>query len=447
MRYELTRLPLVKLLLKNRWPQLIVCAAMLAGFLFAILAGLIGTPVGSHNFGIIFTWIAWWAILILVAVPFFGRGWCAVCPIPLPGEWLQRGALLEPIRRAETHPPLRRWPNKLRNIWLQNISFTLVALFSSVILTIPQITGVVLGAMLFSAIGLSMVFERRAFCRYLCPVGGFIGLYAQVAPIELRVKDKRVCATCADKFCYNGSASGYGCPWSTFPAGLSKNSYCGLCLECMRTCRNDNIAVSLRPFSADLAKPSTRLDEACKAFIMLGAAMVYAGVLLGPWGSLKMAAYSVGTPAWFAYAAAFLALIFGLLPGLFWLAVKAGQALSHSSLPIKTAFQAFATALVPLGLMFWVAFSLSFVLTNASYIIVVVSDPFGWGWNLFGTANIPWQPSLSATLVPMQTLALVGGLLWALRTAQRIGLQLGISSIPLAGFSTAATAVMLGLLL
>ena len=120
-------------------------------------------------------------------------------------------------------------------------------------------------AMLFAAIGLSTVFERREFCRYLCPVGGFIGLYSQTAPIELRLKDKQVCVTCEGKPCYNGSQAGYGCPWDVFPGGLTKNTYCGLCMECIRTCPHDNIAVNLRPFSADLAKPSTRMDEAFKA--------------------------------------------------------------------------------------------------------------------------------------------------------------------------------------
>lgn len=46
--------------------------------MFAILSGLIGASAGNHNFSIVFIWIAWWAILILVAVPFFGRGWCGV---------------------------------------------------------------------------------------------------------------------------------------------------------------------------------------------------------------------------------------------------------------------------------------------------------------------------------------------------------------------------------
>jgi len=441
-KIELTRNPSIKSALKSRYPQLAVFIVMLVGYIFAILAGLIGTPVGSHNFSIVFVWIAWWAILILVAVPFFGRGWCAVCPIPLPGEWLQRGAILNPPDKRPKWLNLRV-PKIFRNIWLQNISFLLLALFSSVLLTTPNITGIVLAAMLFAAIGLSTIFERRAFCRYLCPVGGFIGLYSQTAPIELRIKDKQVCVKCEGKPCYNGSQAGYGCPWDVFPGGLTKNTYCGLCMECIRTCPHDNISFNLRPFSADLAKPSTRMDEAFKAFIMLGSAMIYAGVLLGPWGIFKDAAYNVGTSTWFIYAVIFLAIIFVILPGLFTLGILQ----TKSILPLKQRFASLATALIPLGLMFWVAFSLSFVLTNASYILSSLSDPLGLGWNLFGTANVAWQPMLTSILAPAQTLALVGGLIWSARTAQKAANEAKVSSIPVIVYCLIATSIMLWLLL
>jgi len=317
-----------------------------------------------------------------------------------------------------------------------------LALFSSVLLTTPYITSIVLAAMLFAAIGLSMVFERRSFCRYLCPVGGFIGIYSQTAPIELRIKDKQVCAQCVGKPCYNGSSAGYGCPWDVFPGGLTKNTYCGLCMECIRTCPHDNIAINARPFSADLAKPTTRIDEAFKAFIMMGAAMIYAGVLLGPWGLLKDAAYNVGSSAWFLYAFLFLVMIFIVLPGLLTL----GLLPSKSTIPLKHRFAAFSTILIPLGLMFWVAFSLSFVLTNASYILAALSDPLGLGWNLFGTANIPWQPMLISILAPAQTLALVGGLIWSARTAQKVSRETSSPAWPSIVFCFVLTGVMLWLL-
>lgn len=441
-KIELTHNRFIKNILVNRYPQLAVFFVMLVGYVFAIVAGMIGTPVGSHNFSIVFVWIAWWTALILIAVPFFGRGWCAVCPIPLPGEWLQRGAILTPPDKRPKWLNLRV-PKMFRNIWLQNISFLLLALFSSVLLTTPDITGIVLAVMLFSVIGLSTIFERRAFCRYLCPVGGFIGIYSQIAPIELRIKDKQVCTSCVGKPCYNGSTAGYGCPWDVFPGGLTKNTYCGLCMECIRTCPHDNIALNMRSFAADLAKPSVRMDEAFKAFIMFGSSMIYAGVLLGPWGMLKDAAYNVGTGTWFVYVAVFLAIIFGLLPGAFALGFLKGS----STRSFKQRFASLSTALIPLGLMFWVAFSLSFVLANASYIIAALSDPLGLGWNLFGTANMAWQPMLTMLLAPAQTLALVSGLIWSARTAQKTAIEVRVSSLPVIMYCFVATAFMLWLLL
>jgi hypothetical protein len=96
--------------------------------------------------------------------------------------------------------------------------------------------------------------------------------------------------------------------------------------------------------------------------------------------------------------------------------------------------------------MFWVAFSLSFVLTNASYILASLSDPLGLGWNIFGTAKAVWQPMLTSVLAPGQTLALVGGLVWSARTAQKAANEAQTSSIPIILFCLITTLVMLWLL-
>jgi ferredoxin len=479
-RLDLTQYPVINRLLRSRWPQFLIAAVALGGFAFAIAAGLAGTPVGSRNFAIVMVWIAWWAALILVLVPLLGRGWCSVCPIPLPGEWLQRGALLGPATGSSRRGLglNLRWPNRLRNIWLQNAGFALLAVFSPVVLTQPRVTAWVLLALFVVAVALSLVYERRAFCRYVCPVGGFVGLYAQFAPIEVRVKDTSVCAAHTEKSCYTGSADGYGCPWQVFPGGLVKNTYCGACMECLRACPLDNIAINLRPPGADLThlpgpafdgpplpplpagtagrggrgqgwgvRAGRRLDEAFKNFRMLGSAIVYAAVLLGPWGALKSAAYLVGTAGWFIYAPIFLVFVFAALPGLFYLAVRAGrgQALTAAS----KAFVALSYSLVPLGLAAWVAFSLAFVFTNLSYVWPVLSDPMGWGWNLLGTATLAWTPYLSALLPPMQVAVLLGGLLWMSATAQRIAQEpgLGWRPGPVIGFGVLSGLALMGLLI
>ncbi|MEJ5240097.1 MAG: 4Fe-4S binding protein [Anaerolineales bacterium] len=442
--FDLTRFPFLKTLLKSRYPQWVLSLILLGGYLFAIVSGFVSTPVGNHNVAIVFVWILWWALLILLAVPFLGRCWCSVCPIPLPGEWIQRGSFLEPPSQQPRWLN-RPWPKALRNIWLQNASFTLLALFSGVLLTTPHVTALVLAILLFLATGLSLIFERRAFCRYLCPVGGFIGLYAQGAPIELRVREKQICTTCREKPCYNGSVNGYGCPWNVFPGGLSKNTYCGLCLECLRTCPHENIALRLRPFGADLSGtlPRPRLDEAFKAFLMIGAALFYAATWLGPWGGLKEAAYAIGSTAWAIYLLAFLGFTFLLLPLLFSLTLMRRP----FHLPQAKTLAHFSLALIPLGLAFWIAFSLSFVLTNFSYVLTTLSDPFALGWNLFGSAHSGWSPFFPSLLPALQIAVLLGGFLWSARTLYTLADQETSRPYPALAYNAALTSLMLWLLL
>lgn len=445
-RIDITQNLTLKKLLKGRYLQTAIQIIMLMGFVFTILAGFLGTPVGSHNFGLIFVWVAWWALLILVIVPFFGRSWCAICPIPLVGEWLQRGAILDPLPKRPSYIP-RRIPRIFRNIWLQNIFFIVLALSSSVLLTTPRSTALVLSGMFVTGILLTFLFERRTFCRFLCPVGGFIGLYSQVAPLELRVKNKKICSTCREKPCYNGSSSGFGCPWDTFPTALKKNSYCGLCMECLRTCPNENIAVNIRPFASDLNTPLRRVDEAFKAFIMVGSAVVYAAVFLGPWANLKDAAYSIGSPAWFVYSLGLLLITVVLLPGLFWISTRYTQRDDTRQQMGKTEFAALSTSVIPLGLMFWIAFTLSFSMTNVSYILVTLSDPLGLGWNLFGTANIAWQPILTSLLPFLQTVILLIGLVWSAGIAKKITEPMGVSAFPIIAYGFGVTSFMMWLLL
>jgi polyferredoxin len=420
-RKPLNSIPGFNFWIKSRWPQLIIRAALLGGFIIAILAGFLGTPVGNRNISIVAVWIAWWAALILVAVPIFGRGWCAICPIPMPGEWLQNKAVLGPSVNRNSSKVSRRFPKRIRNIWLQNAAFSLLAVFSVVILTRPIVTAWVLLALILVAIGVSLFYERRVFCRYLCPVGGFIGIYSQQAPLELRVADPSICATHKEKSCYRGNEEGYGCPWDVYPGSLTANTNCGLCMECLRTCEYDNILINLRSSGDKL--PAVRggsLDSSYKAFIMLGSAIVYSAVMLGPWSGLKDAAYQIGSLTWWGYAVGLLVVIWAALPGLFYLVTRAAHKLSPSFHNPRQIFNTHASVLVPLSLTAWIAFSLSFVFANGSYLVPVLSDPFGWGWNLFGTSNAIWTPYLSQYVPVLQTIVLTGGLFWAARKSQQI---------------------------
>jgi ferredoxin len=446
--------PPLKRLLSARSFQPVMTLMTLLVFTLAVLTSLLGTPVGSRNFGIIFVWIVWWALLIVVLVPLTGRFWCSFCPIPAPGEWLQRRGIIQRTPgRLRTLG--RRWPRRFRNMWLQNFGFLLVATFSAIILTRPQVSGLVLLSFVLAAVALSVIFDNRVFCRYVCPVGGFIGLYAMVAPIEVRTKDCQTCKTHRTKDCVTGNEKGYGCPWMVYPGNLERNAYCGMCMECLKSCPQDNVSVFWRPVGSDLLlSRHHRLDEAYKALIMLACALLYSTVFGGPWGWVKQWANMESLPSFGLYAVVFWTANLLVLPGIFLGVTALVRRLGRQQLPLRSLFEHYAYALVPLGLAAWIAFSLGFVFTNGSYAATVISDPFGWGWNLFGTANIPWAPLLPSLTSFLQVGVLIAGLLFAVNLSYRLTLQNSSNRqyafralLPLVGFLTTVTVAFLWLYL
>ena len=437
-RLDLTRHPWARRLLVSRWPQFLLRTGLLAGFIFTIFAGLLGAPVGSHNFAIIFVWIAWWSVLKLVFIPFGGRSWCAICPIPMPGEWLQRGGMLESNRRGIGLG--RRWPRWLQGSWVQAFGFLLIGFFGALTLTTPNVTGYALLGIFLLAFVLSLVFERRSFCNFLCPIGGFTGLYAQAGPVEVRVKDPAVCAAHTEKTCYTA------CPWGQYPLALKSSANCGLCMECLRVCPSDNLAVNLRPWGSDLGPEKRhRLDGAFLGLVMLASALIDSAIFLGPWGRLKMAAYQIVSPEWWIFAGAFLAFGLLILPALYGLVVWAGVRLGKQKSAWRKALADQGQVLIPLGLLGWIAFTISFAFTKFAYVPPVLSDPLGWGWNLLGTAGSAWVGQDSTFSMLLQVAVLSGGLFWASRLARQLASSLR-QAIPLILFCSAFTLGMLWLL-
>jgi hypothetical protein len=60
------------------------------------------------------------------------------------------------------------------------------------------------------------------------------------------------------------------------------------------------------------------------------------------------------------------------------------------------------------------------VFANISYLGAVLSNPLGWGWDLFGTAQAVWTPYLSGAVPYLQVVVLLVGLIWSSRAALRI---------------------------
>ncbi|HET7266286.1 MAG TPA: 4Fe-4S binding protein [bacterium] len=422
-RLELTKATWLRSLLRSRWTTFVPTALNLFLFLVILAAGVVGTPVGNANIAIVFIWILWWSALMLVLVPFASRLWCGMCPLPVLGEWVQRFSIV----KRRWHRPLGlslKWPKKLRSMWLVNVVFLGVAAFSGIITTRPWATVALLGSIMILGTALFLVYERRTFCRYLCPVGGFLGLYANFAAIEIRPRSQPVCVGHKSKECILGSMAGHGCPWLEQPTSLKRNTYCGLCFECFRCCSHDNMGLFARPFGTDLLVDSHRgLDESWKAFIMLGAAGVYSATMMGPWGTLKDMANLRSLGGWALFAGGLIALLAGVLPAVHGATAWLSWRLAGRTVPFRRVFTNFTYHLVPIGLLAWIGFSFAILLPNGSYVIRIISDPFGWGWNLFGTAHFAWTPVLTSWMPALQAAALLFGFVYSVDVARKIARQ------------------------
>lgn len=415
-RLDLTSWRASRSLLASRAVHQGVVALALAAMTLLVLAGFFGSPIGSHNAAIVLVWIAWWGLLKLVLIPLGGRAWCAVCPLPAGGEWLQRRAVL--TRRLGPALSVElSWPRKLRGGWLAVGLLLAIGVASGPVLTDPRLTAWLLAGMAALAIALSLVYRGRAFCRYLCPVGSFVGLYSLAAPLAVRVKEPEVCASHREKECLRGSESAYGCPWFAYPGTLTRSVDCGLCLECLRACPKDNVAVYLQRPGHDLVSTSDRrwprIDEAFAAIVMLALAAIYSAVFLGPWGELKRDAL-LATPLDAARHALLVVGGAGLVAPALWLGLAwiARRVSRRADVGLKETWSATAYALVPLGLAAWIAFTVGFVLNSGTYVLSALADPLGWGWSLGGLA-VSWAPLATALRPWLQLAAWLGGLAWS----------------------------------
>ncbi len=433
---------------------MLVLLANLFIFVIILMAGLLGGySAGNYNFGIMIVWILWWVMLMFVLVPVFSRAWCLMCPFPIFGDWLQRGALFS-VKQGKPLGLNLKWPKSLKNMWIMNIGFLVTTFFSGFFTVRPLATFILLGGIILLAFLIGLIFEKRSFCLYVCPVSGFQGLYSQFAMAEIRSKDPEVCKKHLLKTCYLGNEKGYGCPWLLTPFNFKKNTYCGMCLECFKSCPYDNMAFNLRPPGCDLLVDEKRgLDEAWKSFIMLGIAMVFFLTMQGPWGVLKDMVRASSMKGYLIFIAVHSAFSLLVVPGIFFVFSLLSKIFSgNKEVSLKKIFINFSYTLVPIGLGVWIAFSFGIILPNGSYILHIISDPFAWGWNIFGTANFPWTPVFTRALGYLQGATLVIFYLFAIAYGTRISRQTYSSEkqarrgwVPMFTFLTLATLAFLWL--
>jgi ferredoxin len=303
------------------------------------------------------------------------------------------------------------WPGGMRNIWFQNILFLAMISFSIILITRPVATAILFIAILVVTLVLSLLYRGRVFCLYVCPVGGFLSTYSMAAMTEIRAIDPEIYKKHRSKSCYCGGPGGWACPFGQYLGKMDRNNYCGLCTECIKSCPKENVGVFVRPFGSDRVLKG--YDEMFNVIIMLVVALAFSVTMLGPWGVIKDAANvteSRQIMPFLIYLGIVWSLALGIFPLFFVLAAKGANRLAGKGVSDRVMILRLAYLLIPLGMFSWIAFSLPPMMINYNYILSVLSDPLGLGWNLFDTADYPFKPFYPEWIPLLQGVILLTGL-------------------------------------
>ncbi|MBD1936488.1 sigma 54-interacting transcriptional regulator [Microcoleus sp. FACHB-68] len=275
------------------WPDRLNNWVILPAYTLVVAVLFLGPQNRAQNFGLNLFW-AWWWPLILLGFPFVGRLWCAVCPFMIYGEITQKLSLWLFPRKLKT------WPRHEAEQWGGWFLFGLFALIflweelwnleNTAYLSACLLLLITAGAMIFSAI-----FERRFWCRYLCPIGGMNGLFAKLSMTELRAQQGTCSAECTTYQCYKGGpqkGEGLetgGCPLYSHPAQLEDNRDCVLCMTCLKACPHRSVEFNLRPPGIELWTTHTpRIYEVALLMLLLGGVFLHRLPELQSWLNLSL---------------------------------------------------------------------------------------------------------------------------------------------------------------
>ncbi len=261
--------PLYRVIRNGRAVGLLPAAAGIA-LAALIVVALLRLPVGPFDnegplrlgrFAVaedennLFSLVLWivWLPLLSVGTLLFARAWCGnLCPLRLVTDGARSLADRLGLGRGATTS------RAVRVGWLLPTSFVAVTFL---VKGLPIQQQARAGAIFFlgviaAAAAVGFLFRRGTWCRYLCPVGGWLARIARLSPLALR-PDPEACARCPDKPCLTGTAVAGRCPMALNPSRLETNQHCLACWSCVRNCPPEraSLKVGWRAPGAELLQP------------------------------------------------------------------------------------------------------------------------------------------------------------------------------------------------
>ena len=423
-RFDLLSVPLVGPFLRAQSGRRLLQAMLLIIALAVIVDGLFGPQVSSANLAGVLPW-TYWRALVVIGLLAAGNFFCMACPFMLFRDLGRRLGLRQ-----------RSWPRALRSKWfgvallaLFFWGYEVFGLWDKPIWTAWLIINYFLVAFTIDAL-----FRGASFCKYVCPIGQFQFVTSLVSPLEVKVREPGVCASCKTHDCLRGNEGHRGCELDLYLPRKFGNLDCTFCLDCVRACPHDNIGVIAvapgmdivrDPPRASLGRLSGRLDIAALAMAFVFAAFANAAFMTAPVASFEdNLAGRLGLTSRLPVTSVLLLIALVMAPAtLAALSAYASRAASNVSATMRELLSRFSMSLVPLGAAMWAGHFLFHL---------DVGWDSGWTtlrhtasrWHLLSSPNsvIPSPLIGAGALSILQTLLLDAGLLLTLYLVWRIAL-------------------------
>lgn len=406
-KLNLLKIPFVRAFIKSRWyPGLFQWAAMIV-FSVIVYELVAGTVNPSRNFGTSLTWVLWWPAIPIVFL-LLGRFWCAVCPF---------GKLSDIIRKlVGSERPLPKFLKKY-GIWMIDLFFILITWSDHIwgIIESPRGSGYLLLVLTTMVVGTSVFYERRAFCKTLCFLGGLAGNYSRSGMLELRGTPD-ICKTCKTQSCFKGDGKTEGCPMFEYVRTMDNSADCNLCGNCVKTCPNNSVRITPRVPTKELwGIKNPKIEHAFLAAVIMGIVFVQNITMLEIWQDILSVISKITQTTNYNVNFTFAFIISMLIPIAMLYIVAKATARKESFKKVQENFIRFGYAVIPLDLAGHLAHNLFHVFTEGKAIWFNTANLFGY--KLTGDLGL----ASVGTVQLIQYLVIVLGLIGSAYTVYRIG--------------------------
>lgn len=359
--YNLLAVPALGAVLRSR---IFTCTFKLLGvavFLLLIATSLFGVNKPVENFSPTFVWIIWWVGMGYISA-LLGNLWILVNPWRTMFEWVE-GFLTS----DDDDEGLMDYPESW-GVWPAVILFFIFAWLENVYNGAQAPFKLGLFILVYSAITWAgmIVFGKHVWLRRGEAFTVLFSLFARFSPTEI-------------------ATSGGGCSDET--------ASCVDCLECFQQADPDERQFNLRPYAVGLATRGV-VSASMAVFVILTLATVtFDGISeTSAWLTVQDALHPAISPLPVDTFGTIDTLGLLMIPVLFLTVYLAfswilRQFEGTTGSPVFDVAKVFVLSLVPIALAYNMAHFISLLAIQGQGIIPLLSDPFGFDWDLLGTAG------------------------------------------------------------